>query len=169
MPTPRLGRNTHEGEPRARSARDADVALVVVAALLLVGCRLLRPETASPLSIEVVASRDGFEWTSPEDQLACATAPEYPASVATVLHDALSDGCGPCRGRQLSFRLLLLNEPVGGRARVVSLVLSSPDPQESAHTLAELSGVLSRTRLPPVPMRRTRCTLEVVITPARVP
>lgn len=154
----------------ARRAGGVDIAIVAFAAVLLADCRLareVRPESASDLRVEAIVSRDGFEWASQEDQLACARARAYPAKVASVLHDALAEGCTPCRKRSLSFRLFLLNEPVAQRAEVVSLVLLDLEPRESARTLAELSGVLSQTRLPPVPVRGSRCALEVMTTPLR--
>lgn len=154
---------------RVRRPSRRDVALAVIAAALLTGCRLLRPEPAADLRVEVSASRDGFDWASPGDQRSCAAAEEYPAEVAGVLREVLSDGCAPCGGRRLSFRLFLLNEPVGRRAEVVSLVLLRPEPQESGRTLAELSAVLSRSRLPALPGQRPRCTLQVSITPPRPP
>ena len=150
----------------------SDVAVVAIAAVLLVDCQLLRglrPGSRTDLRVEVTASRNGFEWAPPEDQRVCAEARAYPEEVASVLREALADGCPPCEGSRLSFRLLLLNEPVGQRAGVVSLVLLKPDPRESARTLAGLSSVLSQTRLPPVPKGRSRCTLQVSIALPRPP
>jgi hypothetical protein len=146
------------------------VAIAAVAAILLASCgvlRRLRPGSASTLRVEVTTGRDGFDWASPSDQARCASARGYPAEVASVLREALGDDCTFCQGRRLRLRLFVLNDPVGQRASVMSLVLLSPDPEGSGATLDALSRVLGEARLPPVPLRRPRCTLEVSIAPPR--
>lgn len=152
-----------------RSPAGVDLTIVVAAAIVLAGCSLftkVRPKSASGFRVEVTASPDGFEWATAEDQRLCGRAGAYPAQVASVLQEALSDDCPPCRGSRLSFRLFLLNDPVARRAEVVSLVLLSPPPEESKLTLEALSDVLSQTKLPSIPSQRPRCTLEVSVAPA---
>jgi hypothetical protein len=147
------------------------IPLVAIAALALSGCGLVKvhPDPAASLRVEVAVSAEGFEWATPEDQAQCAKAEAYPSEVAAVLDEALQDDCALCRLRSLSFRLFLLNDPVGQRATVVSLVLLSPGPDESAPALEALSGALSHTTLPPLPLRRPRCSLDVSVSPSDRP
>jgi len=148
-----------------------DATIVVVAAALLVpGCRLvtgMRTGTASGFSVDVAVGTDGFGWAPPEDQLGCSRDEAYPGGVAAALYAALKDDCTACRREELSFRLFLLNDPVGRRATVISLVLVDPEPEESAPTLEALSALLRRTRLPP--LRRPRCSIEVSTKPSPRP